>query len=314
MHIWTSLDQVPAGFGPAVVTLGNFDGLHRGHQQVLSQVIDVAKSRNAKAVALTFDPHPATIHRPESAPEQIMGLPSKLAAMEKLGLDGVLVVPYTLEFAQQSPEEFIRNVFVETLGACAVVIGHDVRFGKDNAGDLGTMVSLGARLGFDVVVVDDAGHDRRWSSTWVREALNKGDVETAAEVLGRWHGMSGEVVHGAARGRELGFPTANLSPDAAGIIPADGVYAGWLTDEHQHRWPAAISVGSNPTFVGVSRQVEAFVIGRPEEPVEAFNLYGQHVCVEFVARLRGMVAYTGPEALIEQMHDDVVRSQQILAS
>ncbi|MGO2541469.1 MAG: bifunctional riboflavin kinase/FAD synthetase [Specibacter sp.] len=312
MQIWNSLAEVPPNFGPCVVTLGNFDGLHRGHQEVLSQVRAEASARGALSVALTFDPHPALVHRPESAPEQIMGLPDKLAAMAGLGLDGVLVLPYTLEFAQQTPEEFVRSVFVDTLGACAVVVGHDVRFGRGNTGDLTTMVDLGADLGFDVVVVNDEGHDRRWSSTWVREALHKGDVDMAAQVLGRSHTMSGEVVHGAARGRELGFPTANLSPDACGIIPADGVYAGWLTDTHGHRWPAAISVGSNPTFVGVSRQVEAYVIDRPEEPVEAFNLYGQHVVVEFVRRLRGMVAYTGREALIEQMHHDVTDSRSIL--
>lgn len=312
MQIWNSLDEVPRDFGPSVVTLGNFDGLHRGHQEVLAQVRAEAAARKAFSVALTFDPHPAVVHRPESAPEQIMGLVDKLAAMAALGLDGVLVLPYTLEFAQQTPEEFVKSVFVNALGASAVVVGHDVRFGRGNSGDLGTMVELGADLGFDVVVVNDEGHDRRWSSTWVREALRKGEVHTAAQVLGRSHTMSGEVVHGAARGRELGFPTANLSPDACGIIPADGVYAGWLTDTHGHRWPAAISVGSNPTFVGVSRQVEAYVINRPEEPVEAFNLYGQHVSVEFVRRLRGMVAYTGPEALIEQMHHDVDDARALL--
>lgn len=313
MHIWNSLAEVPRDFGPCVVTLGNFDGLHRGHQEVLAQVRAEAASRGGKSVALTFDPHPAHIHRPDTAPAQIMGLADKLAAMAALGLDGVLVMPYSLDFAQQSAEEFVRNVFVDGLRACTVVVGHDVRFGKGNSGDLQTMVSLGAELGFDVVVVNDEGHDRRWSSTWVREALTKGEVDTAAAVLGRNHTMSGEVVHGAARGRELGFPTANLSPDACGSIPADGVYAGWLTDAHGHRWPAAISVGSNPTFVGVSRQVEAYVIDRPEEPVEAFDLYGQHVVVEFVRRLRGMVAYTGPEALIEQMHQDVVEARTVLA-
>lgn len=312
MQIWNSLNDVPRDFGPCVVTLGNFDGLHRGHQEVLAQVRAEAAARNARSVALTFDPHPALIHRPETAPAQIMGLADKMAAMVGLGLDGVLVMPYSLEFAQQSPEEFVKSVFVDALGACAVVVGHDVRFGKGNTGDLNTMVNLGAELGFDVVVVNDEGHDRRWSSTWVREALSKGDVDMAAHVLGRRHTMSGEVVHGAARGRELGFPTANLSPDACGIIPADGVYAGWLIDAEQHRWPAAISVGSNPTFVGVSRQVEAYVLDRPAEPVEAFDLYGQHVVVEFVQRLRGMVAYTGPEALIEQMHQDVLDSREIL--
>lgn len=306
------MEEVPESFGPCVVTLGNFDGLHLGHQEVLGQVRDEAAKRGARSVALTFDPHPAKVHRPESAPEQIMGLADKLNAMAELGLDAVLVLPYTLDFAAQSAEEFVRNVFVDGLGACAVVIGRDTRFGKGNSGDFSTMVSLGADLGFDVVVVDDEGHDRRWSSTWVREALRQGDVDTAAQVLGRPHTMSGEVVHGAARGRELGFPTANLSPDACGIIPEDGVYAGWLTDEAGHRWPSAISVGSNPTFVGVSRQVEAYVINRPEESVEDFNLYGQHVVVEFVRRLRGMVAYTGPEALIEQMHQDVIDTRTIL--
>ena len=313
MHIWNSLAEVPRDFGPCVVTLGNFDGLHRGHQEVLAQVRAEAAARGGHSVALTFDPHPAQVHRPETAPAQIMGLADKLAAMAALGLDGVLVMPYSLDFAQQTAEEFVRSVFVDGLRACAVVVGHDVRFGKGNSGDLQTMVDLGAELGFDVVVVNDEGHDRRWSSTWVREALTKGEVDTAAQVLGRNHTMSGEVVHGAARGRELGFPTANLSPAACGSIPADGVYAGWLTDAHGHRWPAAISVGSNPTFVGVSRQVEAYVIDRPEEPVEAFDLYGQHVVVEFVRRLRGMVAYTGPEALIEQMHHDVVEARTVLA-
>ena len=313
MQIWNSLDEVPQNFGPSVVTLGNFDGLHRGHQEVLAQVRAEAAARNALSVALTFDPHPALIHRPASAPAQIMGLADKLAAMAALGLDGVLVLPYTLDFAQQTAEEFVMSVLVDTLGAAAVVVGHDVRFGRGNSGDLGTMVQLGAELGFDVAVVDDEGHDRRWSSTWVREALQKGDVDTAAQVLGRAHSMRGEVVHGAARGRELGFPTANLSADACGIVPADGVYAGWMTDAHGRRWPAAISVGSNPTFVGVSRQVEAYVINRPEEPVDTFNLYGQHVLVEFVQRLRGMVAYTGPEALIEQMHRDVADARTLLS-
>ena len=306
------MEEVPESFGPCVVTLGNFDGLHLGHQEVLGQVRDEAAKRGARSVALTFDPHPAKVHRPESAPEQIMGLADKLNAMAELGLDAVLVLPYTLDFAAQTAEEFVRNVFVDGLSACAVVIGRDTRFGKGNSGDFSTMLSLGADLGFDVVVVDDEGHDRRWSSTWVREALRQGDVDTAAQVLGRPHTMSGEVVHGAARGRELGFPTANLSPDACGIIPEDGVYAGWLTDEAGHRWPSAISVGSNPTFVGVSRQVEAYVINRPEESVEDFNLYGQHIVVEFVRRLRGMVAYTGPEALIEQMHQDVIDTRTIL--
>lgn len=312
VHFWNGLHEVPAGYGPSVVTLGNFDGVHRGHQHVLSTLVETAHGRGASAVAITFDPHPATVHRPDTAPDQLMGLADRLATMAACGVDAVLVMPYTLALAAQTPEEFVHSVFVDTLGAAAVVIGHDVRFGRGNSGDLATMQALGCRLGFDVVVVDEFGADRRCSSTWVREALARGDVDTAAEVLGRPHHMRGEVVHGAARGRALGFPTANLAPEADGYIPADGIYAGWLTDAGGARWPAAISIGSNPTFAGVSRQVEAYVLDRPVEPVEAFNLYGQWVVVEFVSRLRGMVAYTGPEALVEQMRLDVKQAREIL--
>ncbi|HET8879842.1 MAG TPA: bifunctional riboflavin kinase/FAD synthetase [Arthrobacter sp.] len=337
VHIWNDPSEVPADFGPTVVTIGNFDGVHRGHQQVLSQLIRTARLNHARAVVITFDPHPAQVHRPESAPELIMGLEDKLVALGEVGLDAVLVMKYSLDLASLTPEEFVSSVIVDTLKASHVVIGHDTRFGRANSGDLDTMKELGEKLGFEVQVINEFGAegyplhaaagehgdtkhdggaggagDRRCSSTWVREALREGDVATAAAVLGRPHRMRGEVVHGAARGRDLGFPTANLSPDASGYIPADGIYAGWLVDQAGTRWPAAISVGSNPTFDGVSRQVEAHVIDRPEEAVEDFDLYDQTIVVEFVARLRGMVAYRGPEALIEQMRLDVVQAHDIL--
>jgi riboflavin kinase/FMN adenylyltransferase len=323
VHIWNDPTEVPDDFGPSVVTIGNFDGVHRGHQQVLSQLIRTARMNRARSVAVTFDPHPSQVHRPESAPELIMGLEDKLQALGELGLDAVLVMKYSLELASLTPEEFVGSVLVDSLHASHVVIGHDTRFGRGNSGDLNTMKQLGEQFGFEVLVIsefgsegfplhDDGGTDRRCSSTWVREALNDGDVATAAAVLGRPHRMRGEVVHGAARGRALGFPTANLAHEASGLIPADGIYAGWLVDQDGTRWPAAISVGSNPTFDGVSRQVEAHVIDRPEETIDDFDLYGQTVVVEFVARLRGMVAYRGPEALVEQMREDVVQTHGIL--
>ena len=333
-HIWNDLTEVPADFGPSVVTFGNFDGVHRGHQQVLSQLIRTARLNDAKAVAVTFDPHPAQVHRPESAPELIMGLQDKLDALGELGLDAVLVMKYSLELASLTPEEFVEQVLVNSLHASHVVIGHDARFGRGNSGDLSTMQELGEKFGFEVRVISEFGSEgyplhknhssksiendddggRRCSSTWVREALREGDVATAAAVLGRPHRMRGQVVHGAARGRALGFPTANLSSDATGYIPADGIYAGWLVDQAGTRWPAAISVGSNPTFAGVSRQVEAHVIDRPNEQAEDFDLYDQTVVIEFVARLRGMVAYRGPEALVEQMRLDVIQAHDILKS
>lgn len=329
MYYWKDLAEVPGGFGPSVVTIGNFDGVHQGHQQVLRQLIEAARKADAAAVAVTFDPHPAQVHRPDSAPELIMGLEDRLETLEATGLDGVLVMHYTLELAAQTPEEFVRSVFVEGLGAAQVFIGHDVRFGKDNSGDLATMQQLGSQYGFDVVVIDEFGSaatgsevgaiwqdsdlaNRRCSSTWLRELLTDGDVKTAERVLGRPHRVRGEVVRGAARGRALGFPTANLSSHSTGFIPADGVYAGWMTDAGGRRWPAAVSVGSNPTFEGVPRQVEAHVIGRPDEAPEDFDLYGQMVVVEFIDRLRGMVAYRGPEALVDQMRLDVEQARRVL--
>lgn len=312
MHYWKGLEAVPPGIGPSVVTIGNFDGVHRGHREVLAAVVATARERKARAVAISFDPHPSQVHRPDEAPELIMGLEDRIETLAEEGLDGLLMIRYTLDFARATAEEFVAKVIVGALNACTVVVGHDVRFGRDNSGDFDTMVELGKQYAFDVVGVEDVGDHRRWSSTWVREALNRGEVGTAAQILGRPHRMRGEVVHGAARGRELGFPTANLDPSASGIIPADGVYAGWLVDEAQVRWPAAISVGSNPTFEGVSRQVEAHVIDRPAEGVEDFDLYGQQVAVEFVEHLRPMVAYRGIEALIEQMREDVARTRTVL--
>jgi riboflavin kinase/FMN adenylyltransferase len=297
-----------------VVTIGNFDGVHRGHLQVLDQVVAAARGSGATSVAITFDPHPRVVHRPNDLQEAITGYEEKARLIEQAGIDAMLVIHYTLEFAQQSPEEFVRNVIVDAVNATAVVVGRDVRFGYRNSGDFATMVELGRSYGFDVIDVADFGEDRRCSSTWIRESLREGNVREAAGVLGRHHRVRGEVVHGFARGRELGFPTANLSDEVQGMIPADGVYAGWLVDEARRRWPVAISIGSNPTFEGVSRVVEAHVIDRPQEQVEDFDLYGQFVTVEFVDRLRGMVAFEGIPKLVEQMTQDVDRTREVLAA
>ncbi|MCT2088267.1 bifunctional riboflavin kinase/FAD synthetase [Micrococcus terreus] len=312
MHYWDGLAAVPQDLGPTVVTIGNFDGVHRGHRHVLDQVVAAARSRELTSVAITFDPHPAVVHRPLERHESITAFGEKSRLLADTGLDGLVVLHYTLEFAQATPEEFVRSVIVDALHAAVVVVGHDVRFGRHNSGDFATMQRLGAEYGFEVIAVEDFGEDRRCSSTWIRDALRAGDVAEAAQVLGRNHQVHGEVVHGFARGRELGFPTANLSDEVQGMVPADGVYAGWLHDESGRRWPAAVSVGSNPTFEGVARVVEAHVIDRPQEQVEDFDLYGQQVAVEFVQRLRGMVAFEGIAKLIEQMDDDVARTRQIL--
>ena len=320
MRVWNSLDEVPTDLPRTVVTLGNFDGVHRGHREVLRRVVELARARDALAVAVTFTPHPRAVHQPEVPHVDIISPEQRVVLLEEAGLDAVLLQRYTLEFADQSPEEFVRGMLVHGLHAAVVVVGHDVRFGRGNTGDVAEMVRLGARYGFEVEAVEEfpaehgAEPERRCSSTWVREALAAGDVAQAAAVLGRHHVLAGEVVHGFARGRELGFPTANLETDVQGMIPADGVYAGWVHDAHGGVWPAAISIGSNPTIEDVSRVVEAHVIDRHDERVEDFDLYGQHIEVEFVARLRGMVAYEGVEKLVAQITQDVDEARAILAT
>ncbi len=317
MHRWTSLDDVPDDLGPTVATLGNFDGVHRGHRAVLDTVITAARARGLAAVAVTFDPHPVAVLHPERAPKEICGLEHRLDLLEQAGLDGVVVVEFTRDYARLTPEEFVVETFVEGLRSEVVVIGRDSRFGLHNSGDAGTMRRLGEEHGFEVVVQGTVGEVdegvRALSSTALREAIVRGDVEEAAEILGRPHRVSGEVVHGYKRGRDLGYPTANLSADSEGLVPADGVYAGWLerpelpVDHPDRRLPAAISVGTNPTFEDVERSVEAYVLDRDD-----LELYGEVVWVELARRLRDNLRFESVEALMEQMAADVDQTRALL--
>lgn len=316
MERWNDLGDVPAGYGPSVVTLGNFDGVHAGHRAVLGQVVTRARAAGSQAVAITFDPHPLRVLHPDRAPGLITSLAQRLELMASTGLDAVLVMEFTRELATWSPQEFVDRVMVRSLGAATVVVGRDTRFGHRNSGDVETLRLLGARLGFDVDVVGDLVPDsgeRRWSSSWVRELLAAGEVADAAEVLGRPHRLGGEVVHGDHRGRELGFPTANLGSPVEGLVPADGVYAGWMLrrdlrqDDPDRVLPAAVSIGTNPTFDGVSRRVEAYVLDRTD-----LDLYGEQVALELVARLRPTERFDSAEALVTQMQADVESCRSLL--
>jgi riboflavin kinase/FMN adenylyltransferase len=312
MQRWNRLADVPAGFGPSVVTIGNFDGVHRGHHAVLGLVVDQARERGLRAAAITFDPHPLAVLYPDRAPEPLSTTDHKLELLAETGLDAVLVMPFTHELALWSPRRFVQEVIVDALGAREVVVGRDTRFGHRNSGDVNTLRELGEELGFAVQVVADLGargEDRRWSSTQVRGMIAEGDVKSAADVLGRPHRVTGEVVHGDHRGRELGYPTANLATDAVGALPADGVYAGWLIRDNGRgdRLPAAISVGTNPTFDGEERRLEAYVLDRTD-----LDLYGETVAVEFVERLRPTLKFDGIESLLIRMAEDVDRSRKIL--
>lgn len=305
----TDTADLPAQFSRTVVTIGNFDGVHLGHRALLSAVVQRATREGSKSVAVTFEPHPLAVLHPDRAPEMVSSLQERLAVIEQIGLDAVIVLPFTLDLAAMSPREFVHDVFVEGLHAGAVIVGRDTRFGAKNAGDVDTLRQLGVEFGFDVQVQQDVGEDGRYSSTEVRADLVTGDVAGAAKILGRAHAVTGVVVHGAQRGRELGYPTANLAQDATGFVPADGVYAGWLirAGGAGDRLPAAISVGTNPTFDGTQRTVEAYVLDRTD-----LDLYDEVVVVEFTGHLRSNIRFDSIDDLIVQMKDDVDEARTLL--
>lgn len=299
---------------PCVATFGNFDGVHRGHQAILDRVHEEAEARGLPTVAVTFDPHPVHVLHPERAPELIAPGPLRDELLAEAGVDGLLVIPFTREYAQTSAVDYVVETFVEGLQARCLVVGADTKgFGAGYTGDVDLLRELGREHGFDVVVVDDVGYGERWSSSIVRRLLAEGDVGGAAEILGRPHRVVGEVVHGEHRGRELGFPTANMSRDSLGILPADGVYAGWLVrldlpEGHpDRRLPAAVSVGTNPTFDGVTRVMESYVLDRDD-----LDLYGKRVAVEVVERIRPTLRFTSVEELVDAMADDVSAARAVL--
>ncbi|WP_102191855.1 bifunctional riboflavin kinase/FAD synthetase [Microbacterium aurantiacum] len=313
MIVFRDPAQIPADFGRSVVAIGKFDGVHAGHRAVIRRLKDEAAASGASAVAVTFDRNPLAVLRPDRCPENVVTVERKLELLGELDLDATLLLTFDEAMAARSAEEFIVDILVGALRVSTVLVGEDFRFGRGGAGDPALLRALGPQHGFSVGVVDDVylpGSDRRVSSTWIRELLIEGDVATAALVLGRNVDVRGEVVHGLKRGRELGFPTANLSAVVDAFVPADGVYAGWLVDHDTGiRHQAAISVGTNPTFDDVLvRQVEAHVLGETD-----LDLYGHDVSVEFVQRLRGMVAFEGIDKLKEQMATDVAEAEALLA-
>lgn len=315
MHRWTDPSATPEALRPCVLTLGNFDGVHRGHRAVVAALVEAGHRLDLPAVAVTFDPHPVAVLRPDEAPELITPGPQRDELLADTDLDGLLVLDFTAEFARQTPEEFVRSVFVDALGARCVVVGRDTRFGYRNSGDVDTLRELGERFGFEVVALDDVGEGERFSSSVVRRALADGDVAEAARVLGRPHRVVGTVVHGNHRGRELGFPTANLSADSLGLVPLEGVYAGWLTrldlpdDATDRTMPCAVSVGTNPTFDTQDRRtVEAYVLDRDD-----LDLYGETVMVELTAHIRPTLRFESIEELTEAMTQDVARCRELLA-
>ena len=309
MLFFDSLASVPANFGPSAVSIGKFDGVHAGHRKVIDALLDVARAEGLVATAVTFDRHPLSLLRPELCPEPLLSNAQKIDRLGETGLDATVMLEFDRPFSEQSPEQFVRSILVEALNARVVLVGQDFRFGAKGAGTVETLRELGETHGFVVRLIEDVvadGSERRASSTWVRELLAAGEVEQAATVLGHEPSIRAVVVHGHERGRELGYPTANLSHDVEGFIPADGVYAAWYTVDGV-RYGAAVSIGNNPTFDGV-----------PDKTVEGhlfdvtLDLYDKLVEVSFVRYIRGMRKFSGMEALAEQMAADERGIREIL--
>jgi len=307
MQRWRGYEAAPGGWGRSVVTIGVFDGVHRGHQQIVEHTVKRARELGVQSVVVTFDPHPAEVVRPGSHPAVLTEPPRKAELVEQLGVDVLCVLPFTLEFSRLSAEAFVHDVLVEHLHAAQVVVGENFRFGHKAAGDVELMRRLGRTFGFGVEgapLVQDNG--TVFSSTYIRACVDAGDVVAAARALGRPHRVEGVVVRGDGRGRDLGYPTANLLASGHAAVPADGVYAAWLVGHRSERLPAAVSIGTNPTFSGRERRVEAYVLDFDGD------LYGERLALDFAARLREMRTYQGIEPLVAQIAEDVEQTRAAL--
>ncbi|MEU7529822.1 bifunctional riboflavin kinase/FAD synthetase [Saccharothrix sp. NPDC042600] len=308
MQRWRGLEHLPGGWGRCVVTIGVFDGVHRGHQALINRAVAIARDKQVPSVLMTFDPHPSEVVRPGSHPAQLTTLRRRSELVEELGVDVFCVIPFTLEVSRMPADEFVHEVLVEQLHVAAVVVGENFTFGSKALGNVELLRRLGQRFGFVTEGADLVTDDGvTYSSTYIRACIDAGDVKAAAHALGRPHRLEGIVVRGDGRGKELGFPTANLSTTRFAAVPADGVYACWFVHSDGRRLKAAVSVGTNPTFSGRERRVEAFVLDVDED------FYGQRVALDFVERLRGMEKFDTVEALLEQMHRDVEEARGLLA-
>jgi len=302
------------------VTIGVFDGVHRGHQALIRRTVEAAAEREVPSVVLTFDPHPSEVIRPGTHPAQLTTLRRKAELVEGMGVDVFAVLPFTLELSRLTAHEFVHEVIVDKLHAAAVIVGENFTFGHKAAGDVTLLRTLGKRFGFVAYGAELQGRslaedhqaesEITFSSTYVRSCIDAGDVAAAAEALGRPHRLEGIVVRGDGRGHDLGYPTANLSTPRFAAVPADGVYSCWFTRSGAagRRLPAAVSVGTNPTFSGRERTVEAFVLDVDED------FYGQHVSLDFVAKLRDQVKFSSSAGLVAQIDDDVVRTRAVLGA
>lgn len=295
----------------SVVTIGVFDGVHRGHRALLETTLGLATTEGMRSVVVTFHPHPKAVLRGLSMP-MLVTLARRTRLLHQQGIDVVQVIDFDVARSQQAPEQFVEEVLIRKLDTSIVVVGEGFRFGRGATGDADTLRAAGLVV-HELPIVDAEGE--RVSSTRIRKLLSDGEVGAAQELLGRLHRVEGLVVHGNARGRDIGYPTANVAAVHGLLVPADGVYAGWLVRggvahglDGDLRLPAAISIGTNPTFTDVNeRRVEAYVLDRTD-----LDLYGEYVALDFHARIRGTEKFDGLEQLLAAMAADVQRTRQLL--
>jgi len=292
----------------SVVTIGNFDGVHRGHREIFRQVASRARERSATSVVVTFSPHPLRVLRPDDRRFCLITTDEqKRELIAESDIDLLLVIPFTLQFSALSAEEFVRRVLCASLGVCFLVIGHDYAFGRGREGNEAFLVRMGEKLGFGVSTLDPVGDGGvLFSSSAVRRLVATGAVSQALQILGRCHRISGQVIHGREIGRSLGFPTANIAPQNE-LIPADGVYAVWVSVRGELLM-GACSIGINPTFEGGLHTIEVFLFDF------SGDLYGQKVVLHFVDRLREVICFPDVTALMAQIAADVAKARHILST
>jgi len=312
--VWDELGQVPPDWPASVVTIGVFDGVHRGHRELIRRAVDTAAVGGMPAVVITFSPSPAEIVSVEEPPTRLSTLEQRLKLISELGVDATLVIQFDRDWAHLSAEQFAGRVLSDALRASQVVVGTNFRFGYRARGNVALLKTIGESLGFGVTPVNLLDADREGdpvSSTLIRGLVAEGDVAPAARMLARPHRVEGVVVRGDGRGRELGFPTANVSATPRAALPADGVYAGRIVRDPygpgRESLCAAISVGTNPTFDGHEHRVEAFAYDAGD-----LDLYDQHIGIDFVDFIRRQENYSNPADLVRAVERDVDQARTVL--
>ena len=294
--------------GSTALTIGKFDGIHRGHQALISALSEAAAQHKLKTVLVTFDRHPDALLNPSAVKLPLIGPTQKASLVADAGIDALLTLPFDDALAQQSAQDFVQETLVDTLQAKIVIVGEDFRFGSGGAGDVALLHDLGQQLGFEVRVVASATEGGvKVSTSAIRDLLDLGDVAQAGVLLGRTHTTVGVIEHGLKIGRTIGFPTANMSRDAEGYLPLDGVYAGWLIADGV-RHPAAHSVGINETFQAVPRLVESHVLDRKD-----LDLYDKVVTLEYVDFVRPSAKFDGVDSLVAEINRDLEKIRNILS-